>query len=136
MKPAKLFASLTVLVLAVGATGCATRAGEGALIGGAGGALAGAAIGSHSHGRAGEGALIGGAIGAIGGAIVGSEIDRHESAHYGYDQGGYSGGGYYETGVYVESRPYRPHYHYYRGPVRYYDDCRPRYSYRHGRWHH
>ena len=43
-------------VLGLGSAGCATHTGDGALIGGAGGALAGAAIGSMSHRRAGEGA--------------------------------------------------------------------------------
>jgi len=44
-------------------------------------------VGSHSHARAGEGALIGGAIGAVGGALIGGEQDRREqerASHY-YD---------------------------------------------------
>jgi hypothetical protein len=60
------------------AGGCASKAGTGALIGGAGGAAAGGAIGSTSHARAGEGALIGGAVGAIGGALVGHSMDEND----------------------------------------------------------
>jgi hypothetical protein len=58
--------------------GCATKAGTGALIGGAAGAGIGAIIGHNSHDRAGSGALIGGAVGAIGGAIVGNEMDKSD----------------------------------------------------------
>jgi len=62
--------------------GCASHAGEGALIGGASGAAIGGLIGSVSHARAGEGALIGGAIGAIGGGLIGNEMDKQERYHY------------------------------------------------------
>jgi hypothetical protein len=72
---------LAQLVLAgcicLAASGCATHTGNAALIGGAGGAGVGAAIGSLSA-NAGKGALIGGAIGAIGGAMVGNEMDKAE----------------------------------------------------------
>ena len=47
--------------------------GKGAIIGGAGGAIAGGLIG-HGVG----GALIGGAIGAGGGYVVGNEIRKHK----------------------------------------------------------
>ena len=57
-------------------TGCETKAGTGALVGGAAGAGIGAIIGHNSHGRTGEGALIGGAVGAIGGALIGNEMDK------------------------------------------------------------
>jgi len=117
-----MFATLLVGVLGLGATGCASHTGEGALLGGAGGALVGAAIGSASHARAGEGALLGGAIGAIGGAIVGNEADRQEHAYYGSNGGpeqpapapapyyerdyGYSQPRVYVSTQYVEPRPY------------------------------
>jgi len=68
--------------------GCATKAGTGAIVGGAGGAAVGGLIGSMSHARAGEGMLIGGAIGAIGGALVGNamdEQDRRDSYTKNYD---------------------------------------------------
>jgi hypothetical protein len=61
---------------AVLTSGCASKAGTGAVVGGAGGALVGGLIGSGSHARAGEGALIGGAVGAIGGALVGHGMDK------------------------------------------------------------
>ena len=117
-----MFATLLVGVLGLGATGCASHTGEGALLGGAGGALVGAAIGSASHARAGEGALLGGAIGAVGGAIVGNEADRQEHAYYGSNAGpeqpapapapyyerdyGYSQPRVYVSTQYVEPRPY------------------------------
>jgi hypothetical protein len=57
-------------------TGCETKAGTGALVGGAAGAGIGAIIGHNSHNRTGSGALIGGAVGALGGALVGNEMDK------------------------------------------------------------
>lgn len=72
----KLVRGVVVCVLGAAVAGCETKAGTGALIGGAGGAAAGGAIGSMSHGRAGEGALIGGAVGLIGGALVGNSMDQ------------------------------------------------------------
>ena len=119
MNAGKGLIAVLAVGLGLGSVGCATNAGTGALVGGAGGALAGAAIGSHSHSRAGAGALVGGAVGAVGGAIVGNEIDRqqHDRAfeHGGYDRGRYDDGPYYEE------RVYRPGY---RRVVRY-DDCGP-----------
>ena len=58
--------------------GCETKAGTGALVGGAAGAGIGAIIGHNSHGRTGSGALIGGAVGAIGGALIGNEMDKDD----------------------------------------------------------
>jgi hypothetical protein len=131
MKAGKALTAIVAVGLGLGSVGCASNAGNGALLGGAGGALAGAAIGSHSHSRAGAGALIGGAVGALGGAIVGSEIDRQErdrsyDGRYsrGYDRDRYYDGGDY---YYSERRVYRPGY---RRVIRY-DDCGPRgYEYR------
>lgn len=62
----------------LGAGGCASRTGSGAVIGGLGGAAIGAAIGS-ADGNAGKGALIGGAVGALGGAVVGNTMDRADN---------------------------------------------------------
>lgn len=67
-----------LLAVAFIASGCATHAGEGALIGGASGAGIGGLIGSLSHGRAGEGAAIGAAVGALSGALIGREMDNQE----------------------------------------------------------
>ena len=58
--------------------GCETKAGTGALIGGASGAGLGAIIGNQSHGRGTEGALIGAGVGALGGALVGNEMDKQD----------------------------------------------------------
>lgn len=117
-----LIGTTLILILLAGVLGCETHTGNGALIGGAGGAALGAAVGSHSHGRAGAGALVGGAIGAIGGAIVGNEMDRAERDSYGYTRGGY-----YDDYGYDAPRGYR------RRTVRYsrsYDCPPPRYEYR------
>jgi hypothetical protein len=120
-----ILATLLIALLGLGATGCASHTGEGALLGGAGGALVGAAIGSASHSRAGEGALLGGAIGAIGGAIVGNEADKQEHPYYG------SGGSGYEPGYDRPVRYYESDYGYgsprvytyarYEQPRRYYE---------------
>jgi hypothetical protein len=55
-------ASVTLLgaLLLGSTTGCETKAGTGALVGGAAGAGIGAIIGHNSHGRTGSGAVIGG----------------------------------------------------------------------------
>ncbi len=74
----KLFRGALICVMGAGIVGCETKAGTGALIGGAGGAAAGGAIGSMSQARAGEGALIGAAVGAIGGALVGHAMDEND----------------------------------------------------------
>lgn len=126
-----MFATLLVGVLGLGATGCASHTGEGALLGGAGGSLVGAAIGSASHSRAGEGALLGGAIGAIGGAIVGNEADRQEHTSYGYNGGPAQPApapapapyherdyGYSQPSVYVSTHYVEPRRYYAYRPVR------------------
>jgi hypothetical protein len=75
-----LFSGLASLALLT--TGCfETNAGQGAAIGGAGGAAAGAIIGNQS-GNAGMGAVIGGAGGAVTGAIIGKAKDDKQNAHY------------------------------------------------------
>ena len=76
-KKLRWIGSTLVAALALGSvTGCETKAGTGALVGGAAGAGIGAIIGHNSHGRTGSGALIGGAVGALGGALVGNEMDK------------------------------------------------------------
>jgi uncharacterized protein YcfJ len=56
-------------------SGCAeTQAEKGALIGGAGGALVGQAIGHDT-----KATLIGAAVGAAGGAIIGNEMDKKDA---------------------------------------------------------
>jgi uncharacterized protein YcfJ len=75
-----------VLLMSASLVGCESKAGTGALVGGAGGAAAGGIIGSLSHGRAGEGALIGGAIGAIGGGLIGHSMDENDKKDPDYDR--------------------------------------------------
>jgi hypothetical protein len=70
--------SLSIAATLILAAGCenmpGTREQQGAVIGGAGGAIAGAAIGGEQNRLL--GALIGGAIGAGGGYLIGANSDR------------------------------------------------------------
>jgi hypothetical protein len=108
----KLILAALAAAVSFGSIGCASRTGEGALLGGAGGAAVGAGIGSLSHGRAGEGALLGAALGAIAGGAIGDSQDREER-EYRSDR----------REVYREPRP-----RYVRRE--YYDDYAPRRPYR------
>ncbi len=87
----RITSCLLIGSIGFGALGCETKAGTGALIGGAGGAAIGSIIGNQSHGRGGEGALIGAGVGAIGGALVGNAMDEqdrkkeHEREYADYD---------------------------------------------------
>jgi outer membrane lipoprotein SlyB len=71
-------------VMAVLLTGCVNpngspnNTGSGALMGGAMGALTGAAIGGRGH--AGPDALIGMAVGAVAGGLIGNSADREQEA--------------------------------------------------------
>ncbi len=58
--------------------GTQNNTGSGALIGGAVGAISGAAIGGPQHG--GEGALIGAGAGAVGGGLIGYSMDQQQQA--------------------------------------------------------
>lgn len=77
---------LTTVGLACLLAGCVNpdgspnNTGSGALVGGAVGALAGAAIGGSRHG--GPDALIGAAAGALTGALIGNSADREQEAHW------------------------------------------------------
>src|SRR5690242_13674699 len=73
----KLLYLTFICLFCVTASGCNpyNNAGEGAVTGGALGALAGGIIGHQSHDSA-AGMLIGGALGAVTGAAVGSEIQK------------------------------------------------------------
>lgn len=67
---------ITVMTLAVGTillVGCESKAGTGALVGGAAGVGAGALISPTP-----QGALIGGAVGAATGAIIGASLDSDD----------------------------------------------------------
>jgi hypothetical protein len=70
--------SLSAVALLLGSTGCSnlpgTKEQQGAVIGGVGGAAAGAAIGCKEHRFL--GALLGGALGAGGGYVIGANSDK------------------------------------------------------------
>ena len=76
--------TLAVVAVAMLMTGCYTpegtpdNTGTGALMGGAIGAISGAAIGGPRHG--GEGALIGAAAGLIAGGLIGHQMDEDQQA--------------------------------------------------------
>src|ERR1700742_686380 len=76
--------TLVIAGAAVVLTGCVNpdgtqnNTGSGVLIGGAVGALTGAAIGGRSHG--GPDALIGAAAGALAGGLIGNGADRERDA--------------------------------------------------------
>src|SRR3954454_18431564 len=69
---------VTLATLCAGIGGCETKAGTGALVGGAAGAGLGAIIGHNSHGHTAGGAAIGGVAGALGGALIGNELDKKD----------------------------------------------------------
>ena len=91
----KLCSWILIGSIGFGAAGCASKAGTGALVGGASGAAIGGTIGSFSHARAGEGALIGAGVGALSGALIGNAMDQEDKKkekererEYSYDRRG------------------------------------------------
>ncbi|WP_035601030.1 glycine zipper domain-containing protein [Haloferula sp. BvORR071] len=82
-------AILSSLLIAGLATSCGPNATNGALIGGAVGAGAGAIIGNQNHGHNGEGALIGAATGAAIGGAIGNQKDQENQRRYEESQGYY-----------------------------------------------
>jgi hypothetical protein len=79
-----LIGSLALAPLA-GLSGCSKLPGnsksQGAVIGGLGGALAGAAIGGKGKNKAGLGALVGAAVGAGGGYLIGAQKEKVDKQH-------------------------------------------------------
>jgi outer membrane lipoprotein SlyB len=73
-----LASAAVVLAGCVNPDGTQNNTGSGALIGGAVGAITGAAIGGPRHG--GEGALIGAGAGAVGGGLIGYSMDQEQRA--------------------------------------------------------
>jgi outer membrane protein OmpA-like peptidoglycan-associated protein len=65
----------TLLLGALVIAGCATRKGEGAIIGGGAGAVIGAVIG-HNTGSTARGAILGAVVGGAAGAIIGHQMDQ------------------------------------------------------------
>ena len=78
MNRAVVSSFVVIGILSVGMLGCETKAGTGALVGGAAGAGLGAIIGHNSHGHTAGGAAIGGVAGALGGALIGNELDKKD----------------------------------------------------------
>lgn len=79
MKKLTLMSLVAVVLIAAGCNTTPTQ--DGAVVGGALGAGAGAIIGNQS-GHTGEGALIGAAAGALTGAIVGDQVDERRQRRY------------------------------------------------------
>ncbi|MGA3007162.1 MAG: glycine zipper domain-containing protein [Opitutaceae bacterium] len=78
---------LALSSLGSGCVGSGPNTQQGAVIGGATGALAGAIIGNNSHGRnALGGAVIGGVVGAIAGGTIGNSIDQQRGTIYGSER--------------------------------------------------
>jgi len=82
-KSTLLIAGLTLSALLAGCVGTGPSTQQGAVAGGAIGALAGAIIGNNSRGGdAGSGALIGAAVGAMAGGTIGNSIDHQNGTIY------------------------------------------------------
>jgi osmotically inducible lipoprotein OsmB len=78
-----IIAGMAALTLTVGACAYPLTTRERTTLGGAAlGAGTGALIGHAAKGKPAEGALIGGAAGALGGALIGNEIDRRDRYYY------------------------------------------------------
>jgi outer membrane protein OmpA-like peptidoglycan-associated protein len=71
----RTIAGITVMSLAVGFIGCATREQTGAIVGAGGGAVVGAVIGKVA-GNTTAGVIIGATVGGAAGAIIGNYMDR------------------------------------------------------------
>jgi hypothetical protein len=99
-KHAYLALGLALCLVGAGCEGNGPNTQNGALAGGALGALAGGIIGNQSHNALG-GALIGGAIGAIAGGTIGNNIDHENGTIYGSEAQA-------TTTVYVSSPPPPP----------------------------
>ncbi len=96
MKSTALWTTLMAISVALATGGCETTpTQEGAVLGGALGAGAGAIIG-HQSGKQGEGALIGAAAGALTGALVGDQVDERRSRRQNYSP---TRRGHYETRI-------------------------------------
>jgi len=84
MKARSLIFVPAAALLLSGCVGTGPNTQQGAVTGGAIGALAGAVIGNNSGGHnAGAGALIGAAVGAIAGGTIGNSVDHQNGTLYG-----------------------------------------------------
>src|SRR5687768_7588050 len=83
-KPAFLASSLTLCALLTGCVGTGPNTEQGAVAGGALGALAGGIIGHNSRGGdAFGGAILGAAAGALAGGVIGNNVDQERGTIYG-----------------------------------------------------
>jgi phage tail tape-measure protein len=83
MNTKSILSILTAAALCAGCEGTGPNTQNGAVAGGALGALAGGIIGNNSGGHNGlGGALIGGAIGAIAGGTMGNNVDHQNGTIY------------------------------------------------------
>jgi hypothetical protein len=79
-----LLAPVAAVLFCSGCVGTGPNTQQGAVAGGALGAIAGAIIGNNSgHGNGGGGALIGAAVGAIAGGTMGNQADHQRGTLYG-----------------------------------------------------
>ena len=81
-----LVLSLALCTLGAGCVGTGPNTQQGAVTGGALGALAGGIIGNNSGGRTWQGAAIGAAVGAIAGGAIGNSIDWQHGSIYGSER--------------------------------------------------
>ena len=82
MKTKSIIALTAAAALCAGCVGTGPNTQNGAVAGGALGALTGAIIGNTSHAGAGQGALIGGIVGAVAGGTIGNSIDHQNGTIY------------------------------------------------------
>jgi hypothetical protein len=83
MKTSFIIVTASLAALCGGCAGTGPNTEQGAVIGGATGAVAGAVIGNNSgsHNAVG-GALIGGAVGAVAGGVIGNNLDHQRGTIY------------------------------------------------------
>jgi hypothetical protein len=85
-KPVLLLSALALSGLGSGCVGTGPNTQQGAVTGGALGAIAGAVIGHNSRG----GDALGGTVGALAGGAIGNSVDHQQGTVYGYpDNRGY-----------------------------------------------
>jgi hypothetical protein len=84
MKTSFLIVTTSLAALCGGCAGTGPNTEQGAVIGGATGAVAGAIVGNNSGGggHAVGGALIGGAVGAVAGGAIGNNLDHQRGTIY------------------------------------------------------
>src|SRR5580658_10639838 len=82
MKSKQIFALAAAIALLAGCEGNGPNTQNGAVAGGALGALAGGIIGHNSGGGAAGGAIVGGILGAVAGGTIGNSVDHQNGTIY------------------------------------------------------